>query len=131
MNKSKIIKLIPLIVLILATIVLLISAITGTIVLMKQHIIGLALLAIAGLVQALNGKTGYQITGVILLIGAFAFAAFTPTIYTFYFRIASLKISFDYFCIATLFIYIFIHRKELPVWISELVNKNGKKPENN
>lgn len=121
MIKVKIIRLLPLIILLVATVVLLISILTNTVLLMQEHIVGLVLLSIAVTSQILNERIGYQVTGGLLLIGTFAFAAFTPTIYTFYFRAGALKVSFDYLCLVTLLIYIFVHRNELPKWFASLI----------
>ena len=123
MNSSKIVKLLPLIILLASTLVLLLSVLTNEVLLMKQHIVGLVLLGIALIAQVINERIGYQVTGGLLLIGTFAFAAYTPAIYTFYLRAGSLKVSFDYLCLVTLVIYIFVHRKEIPEWISSLLKE--------
>ena len=116
MNYKRIIKLLPLIILIIATAILLITVTITDTSLVKYHIVGLVLLAIAITTQIFNEKMGYQFTGGVLLIGTFAFAAFTPTIFTFNISIVSI----DLLCFPTLIIYIFVHRNELPDWIEEL-----------
>jgi hypothetical protein len=116
MNFKRIIKLLPLFILIIATAILIITVMTTDTSLVKYHIVGLVLLAIAITTQIFNEKIGYQVTGGMLLIGTFTFAAFTPTIFTF--NISILKI--DLLCFPTLIIYIYVHRNELPAWITEL-----------
>jgi hypothetical protein len=121
MNKTRIVKLLPLAILVGSIVIVLISVLNSEIILINQQIIGLSLLSINLLVQFYNEKIGYQLTGLLLLLGTLTFAAFTPSIYTVYFKISELKISFDYFCFAILILYIFVHRNELLIWIGEFI----------
>lgn len=120
--KNRIIKLLPLIIILISSLITLVYALTNEIVLVKWQIVGLVLTAIAFIAQIFNPKLGYIITGFVLIIGLFAFASFTPVINTTSFRAGSLKITIDSLSIIVLLIYILVHRKELPQWIKELQN---------
>jgi hypothetical protein len=113
----KAIKLMPLLALVIATIVLLFTVITTDVVLMKEHVFGLVSLAIVVAIQIFNTTMGYQATGVVLLIGTFAFAGFTASIFTV--GIGFIKI--DIYCILILLIYMVVHRNQLLDWILDLV----------
>ncbi len=106
----------PLLALIVATLVLLVTILVTNITLAKEHIVGLVLLAAVITAQAFNTTIGYQATGGLLLIGLFALAGFTPYIVTISINI----IKIDLFCLCVLFGYVIVHRQELPDWLMDL-----------
>ena len=110
------IKLSPLIVLVIAAIYLLITVSVTDVFLVKWHIAGLVLLAIAIAAQIFHEKYGYWITALLLIIGTFSFAALTPTI--FYFGIGA--IHFDPLFLLTTILFATVHRREIPDWIHEI-----------
>lgn len=83
MNKKKIIKLSPLIVLVLAAVCLLVTVLMTNIILIKWHIVGMGFLAIATITQIIHEKYGYWMTLLPLISGTFSFAALTPMIFLF------------------------------------------------
>ena len=120
MEKEKIIKLSPLIVLLVATIHLLITILVTDITLVKWHIVGLVFLGIATTTQIFNEKYGYWMTAMLLVFGTFSFAALTPWIFTFGIG----PIQFDLLFLPTTILFIIVHRNEIPDWIQELRTGN-------
>jgi hypothetical protein len=112
---NKIIKLSPLIVLLIA-IYLLITVSMTDVSLVKWHIVGLVLLAIAITIQIFHEKYGYWLTAFLLIIGTFSFAALTPII--FYFGIGSIR--FDPLFLLTSILFAIVHRRDIPDWIQEI-----------
>jgi hypothetical protein len=113
MYLQKTIKLSPLIILLIATVYLLISVIATNVVLVKGHIVGLILIAIAITAQFFDDKYGYWLTGFLLIVTTFSFAAFTPTIYSL--GIGPAKI--DPLGFLTAIVYAIVHRRDIPNWI--------------
>lgn len=113
---KKLIKLLPLIMMWIAMVCLLLSMSIWSVALVKSHIVGLVFLAIATTTQVFNTKYGYFMTGLLLVIGTFSFAALTPWIVTF--GIGPVK--FDIFFVLTTLVFVVIHRNEIPDWIREL-----------
>ena len=120
MNKEKLIKLSPLIVLLIASAHLLITVFTTDITLIKWHIIGLIFLGIATTTQIFNEKYGYWMTAMLLMFGTFSFAALTPWIFTFGIG----PVQFDLLFLPTMILYVIVHRNEIPDWIHELRTGN-------
>jgi hypothetical protein len=117
---NKVIKLLPLLCLVIAAIILLFTGMVTNVVLMKEHILGIVLLAIAVTIQAFNTTMGYQATGLVLLISTFSFAAYTATIWT----IGIGFITVDLFSTSVFLLYIVIHRNQLLDWILDLIYGN-------
>jgi hypothetical protein len=82
MKKNKIVRLLPLIVLLIAATCLLITILITDITLIKGHIVGLVFLTIATTIQIFNEKYRYWLTAMLLIFGTFSFAALTPSIVT-------------------------------------------------
>jgi len=120
MNSRKLIKLLPLLIVVACSLFLLWMAATNSVSLVKKQIAGLALLAITVILQFINTKAGFIATGILLFIGAFAFITFTPAIHTSTIRFHSLSVNFDEYCLPVFILYLVIHRKEIPGWIAEL-----------
>jgi len=117
MQKKKLLKLLPLGILIGAELFLLGTVALTNVVFMRAHIVGLVMLGIVTAIQFFNEEIGYKATAILLLLGTFAVAAFTPTIFT----VSVGVIRFDVFCVMVLPVYAFVHRHTLPDWIIWIV----------
>jgi hypothetical protein len=115
MNK-KIIKLLPMLIIVAAATWLLVKVAFTETSLMNKHIVGLVLLAVTITTQLFNEKYGYWVTGLLLTIGTFSFATFTPSVYSFHLG----RLSFDLLCLPTLVLFLFIHRNEILYWVREI-----------
>ncbi|MBL7891418.1 MAG: hypothetical protein JNL63_02210 [Bacteroidia bacterium] len=83
---------------------------------MRQHYIGLILLGIATASFIFKYPTGHLTTGLILFIGTFGKASFTPTVQTFGIKFI-FSIDFSWHYLLLLILYVILNHKDLPTWL--------------
>jgi hypothetical protein len=113
------IQMLPIIILWGFLVYLIITVMTTDISLREKQYAGITSISISTILYFFKIKYGHIFTGITLFVGTFSLLAFTPIIRTFGFGIGSLNIHFDDYCPAIFILYIFLHQKNIPVWLGD------------
>ena len=114
MKMKKILKLAPLFILLVSSVIVIINAITTDAAFTRFHIAGLAGVGIATVAQFFDKKIGSLLTCIILILGTCSVIRFTTDYY--YLFIGSVK--FDAFSIVIFFLFMIFHWDDFKEWLN-------------